>query len=119
MSPNLDDLYVVLRDWAIHGQAKTYTELSHAYKARTGDWFEPHGSWDEPLGELNQRLHGVLQAPALSAVVVKANTREPGGLFWNCAPNVPPRPARKIDRVAEYARILRDVLAYSWPNGLP
>ena len=43
-TPNLDDLYVVLRSYAVAkpGQPCTYTELSHPYKARTGDWFEPH-----------------------------------------------------------------------------
>jgi hypothetical protein len=73
MSPSLDEIYFVLRGWARSGLPATYTELSAAYKARTGTWFEPHQSWEEPLGELNRRLHAV-GAPALSALVVLAAT---------------------------------------------
>jgi hypothetical protein len=119
MDPNLDDLYLVLRGWAQKTPADTtYTALSHAYQARTGDWFEPHGSWDGPLGELNDRLHAI-GAPALSVLVVLKATGEPGGNFWGCAPNVPPRPKKDIDRVAEFARICKEVLAYPWPAQLP
>ena len=118
MIPNIDDLYAVLRQWALEGAPKSYTDLSHAYRARTGDWFEPHGSWDKPLGELNNRLDAV-GAPALSALVILQEANEPGGKFWGCAPNVPRRPANDIDRLTEWSRIVREVRAYSWPEVLP
>jgi hypothetical protein len=47
------------------------------------------------------------------------DTGQPGGGFWGCAPNVPPRPAREPDRDAEWIRIVKDVLAYNWPPTLP
>ncbi len=118
-TPNLDDLYVVLRAWALAKQRRTYTELSHQYQARTGHWFEPHGSWDRPLGALNQRLHSAIGAPALSALVVLKDVGEPGAAFWGCAPNVPPRPRSEIDRLAEWSRIVGDVHAYDWPLAPP
>ncbi|HEX7604844.1 MAG TPA: hypothetical protein VF316_24665 [Polyangiaceae bacterium] len=117
---NLDDLYVVLRQWAVAkpGQIHTYAELSQQYQARTGDWFEPHGSWDAPLGALNQRLHAT-GAPALSALVVLGDAKEPGGGFWGSAPSVPPRPKGEIARLAEWTRIVLAVHAYAWPTSLP
>jgi hypothetical protein len=121
MTPNLDDLYIVLRAWAVakHNQTRTYTDLSQDYKARTGDWFEPHGSWDKPLGELNRRLHAA-GAPALSALVIVGATKEPGGGFWGCSPNVPPRPKNEFARLTEWQRIVADVLAHNnWPAALP
>jgi len=118
--PNLDELYVLLRTWAVAKQVHTYTELSSRYQARTNDWFEPHGSWDAPLGELNQRLHARIGAPALSALVVlKKDPQEPGGGFWGCAPNVPARPASDMARLTERARIVNAVHAYNWPATLP
>ena len=77
-----------------------YLALSHAYQERTGDWFEPHGSWDKPLGKLNNRL-AVARAPALSALVILKEENEPGGKFWGCAPNVPNRPSNEMDRITE------------------
>ncbi len=121
-TPNIDDLYVVLRAWAVAkpGQINPYTELSRQYQARTSDWFEPHGSWDAPLGELNQHVYTAAGAPALSALVVlKKNPPEPGGGFWGCAPNVPARPKTDIERLAEWSRIVAEVHAYDWPPALP
>jgi hypothetical protein len=117
--PNMDDLYAVLRSWAVAKQIHTYTELSLAYQARTNDWFEPHLSWDVPLGELNQHLYDAIEAPAISALVVLKAAQEPGGNFWGCAPNVPARPATDVARLAEWARIVKDVHAYRWPSALP
>jgi hypothetical protein len=59
MTTNLNDFYAVLRHWALNNEPQLYTDLSNAYHARTGDWFEPHGSWDKPLGALNNRLVAV------------------------------------------------------------
>src|SRR4029077_16961063 len=112
MTPDLDALYAVLRQWAVAGRPpQTYAELSRAYHAQTGHWFEPHGSWDLPLGELNNRL-AAIGAPALSALVILKDTKEPGRGFWNCAPNVPQRPQNDIVRVSEWGRIVKAVFDY-------
>lgn len=118
MTPNLDDLYVILRNWATGKGPQTYTDLSRAYQARTGDWFEPHGSWDKPLGELNNRLARI-GARALSALVILLGANEPGGGFWGCAPNVPGRPSNEMDRLKEWNRIVSEVRSYPWPDILP
>jgi hypothetical protein len=118
MKPNLDELYVMLCQWAAAGRPQTYQQLSHDYHARTGDWIEYHGGWGAPLGELNNRL-AEIGAPAISALVILQGQNEPGGRFWGCAPNVPPRPKRDVERLAEWNRILTEVLSYSWPNALP
>ena len=113
-----DELYAVLRDWAVARKPQTYGQLSRAYQARTGDWFEPYRSWDAPLGRLNNLLAAV-GAPALSALVIVEKTNEPGGGFWDCAPNVPKRPQEDSARLSEWNRILKDVFAYQWPPTLP
>ncbi|MBK8942893.1 MAG: hypothetical protein IPM79_36170 [Polyangiaceae bacterium] len=73
---NIDELYVVLRGWAIAKKIHTYLDLSKQYEARTHEWFEPHGSWDVPLGSLNLHLHQH-GAPALSALVVVGRPASP------------------------------------------
>jgi hypothetical protein len=118
MTPDLDDLYVVLRQWALGVGPQTYTDLSHAYHTRTGVWFEPHRSWDQPLGILNNRL-AALGAPALSALVILKGENEPGAKFWGCAPNVPSRPKNDLARLTEWNRIVTAVRTYPWPEVLP
>ncbi len=118
MKPDVGHLYAVLCQWAAEKKPQTYTQLSHDYHALTGTWFEPHGSWDAPLGELNNQL-AALGAPALSALVIRQETKEPGDGFWGCASNVPSRPKKEIDRLAEWSRIVNDVIAFSWPVTLP
>jgi len=120
MKPDVAHVYAVLRHWATAGRAKpqSYTQLSHDYHALTGEWFEPHGSWDTPLGELNKILASV-GAPALSALVVLQETKEPGDGFWGCAPNVPYRPKKDIDRLTEWSRIVTAIGNYNWPASLP
>jgi hypothetical protein len=118
MTPDLDDLYIILRQWAIGSGPQTYTNLSHAYHARTGDWFEPHGSWDQPLGTLNNRL-ATVGAPALSALVILKEENEPGAKFWGCSPNVPARPQNDLARLTEWNRIVTAVRTYPWPEVLP
>ena len=117
-TPDIDEIYQVLRQWAILGAPKTYKDLSLEYYKRTGAWFEPHGSWDVPLGTLNKRLAAV-DAPALSALVILQEKNEPGGKFWGCAPNVPPRPRSEVARWTEWDRIVKTVCAYDWPQKLP
>lgn len=118
MEPNLENLYTILRQWAQAGEPQSYGDLSRAYQAQTGDWFEPHGTWDALLGELNRRLAGV-RAPALSALVILQGANEPGAGFWGCAPNVPNRPANDVDRVAVWTDIVTAVCNYPWPEAFP
>lgn len=114
----LEHVYAVLRQWATTKQPQSYRRLSHDYHALTGAWFEPHGSWDTPLGELNKHLASV-GAPALSALVILQGNNEPGAGFWGCAPNVPHRPREGIQRVTEWNRIVQEVIAHNWSATLP
>lgn len=100
------------------GKPQTHSQLSHDYHSLTGVWFEPHGSWDAPLGELNNRLVSI-NAPALSALVILQATKEPGAGFWGCASNVPSRPRNDIDRLDKWSRIVKEVITYRWPLVLP
>lgn len=120
MKPDVGHVYAVLRKWVVTGNARPqpYSQLSHDYHALTGEWFEPHGSWDAPLGELNNLLASV-GAPAISALVILNDTKEPGGGFWGCAPNVPPRPKKEIDRLTVWSRIVGDIGKFNWPASLP
>lgn len=118
MKPDIDHVYAVLRQWAAAGKPQPYTQLSHDYHARTANWFEPHGSWDVPLGELNSHLAAV-GAPALSALVILQGKNEPGAGFWGCAPNVPHRPRNDIQRLTEWSRIVQVVIGFNWPPVLP
>jgi hypothetical protein len=117
--PDLDEVYAILRLWAVAEKYRTYGELSQEYRARTGQWFDPHGSWDAPLGALNTHIHASFGGPALSALVVLKIEKEPGGGFWGCAPNVPSRPKTPDDRFDEWSRIVKEVFAYEWPATLP
>jgi len=103
----------ILVEWAKTKTPKTYSDLSDAYMKKTGEWYEPHGSWDVPLGQLNNSL-AANGAPAISALVVLKRQNEPGGNFWGCAPNVPERPKNEMDRLVKWKEILDDVFAYDW-----
>ena len=103
----------ILVEWAKAKTPKTYSELSQAYMTKTGEWHEPHGSWDGPLGQLNNSL-AENGAPAISALVVLKGKNEPGGNFWGCAPNVPERPIDEMNRLAKWNEILDTVFAYKW-----
>jgi hypothetical protein len=125
--PAIPTLYAILRSVAL-GQLPSaalgkgliaYSELSQRYQDVTDHWFEPHGSWDDPLGELNAVLedHGY---PALSAVVVLKDRDRlgPGEGFWKC-PGVGPRPSNPEARFLRWNEILKNVYATAWPEGLP
>ena len=87
----------------------THGELSQAYLDRTDEWYEPHGSWDVPLGGLNVTLHAVRCPPLSAVVILDKDDREPGGGFWGSAPSIPARPTNDIYRITEYGRILGQV----------
>lgn len=118
MDIDLEDLYAILAAVARNQGQITYGQLSQRYYDRTQDWHEPHGSWDEPLGELNRILHAV-RWPPLSAVVVLQDVGEPGGRFWESSPNIPARPADDVARIARYGQILRQVHEADWPAAIP
>jgi len=118
MKPDLDHVYAVLRQCALAQRPQPYSQLSHDYHARTGVWFEPHGSWDTPLGELNNHLAAV-GAPVLSALVILQGKNEPGSGFWGCAPNVPHWIRDDLQRLTEWNRIVQKVCSYNWPAALP
>ena len=119
-TPDINVVYEILRSWATARkvQVKPYGDLSREYQQSTGVWLEPHGTWDAPLGAINQRL-AKQGLPAISALVVLKEKGEPGGAFWWCAPNVPPRPKGDVERVAEWSRFVKEVGAAKWPNALP
>ena len=117
---DLNHLYAVLAAVARREGQFTYGELSQAYMDRTDEWYEPHGSWDEPLGRLNVTLHAVRWLSTSLRVVIRDDeTREPGGGSWESSANVPARPTNEINRIAEYSRLLRDVYRAPWPEALP
>jgi hypothetical protein len=115
---NTDDLYAVLVQWAKKGTPKTYSQLSIDYCKHTGVLLAPHGTWDAPLGELNNRLH-LAGAPALSALVIVKETNEPGAGFWGCSPNVPMRMHDDKKRITAWIHILQKVTSFNWPPLCP
>jgi hypothetical protein len=119
MDIDLDNVYAVLVDVAHNHDQLTYGELSRKYYERTGDWHEPHGSWDLPLGELNRLLHSVRWPPISAVVVLNDDNREPGGKFWESSPNIPRRPTDEIARITLYGQILGQVHNVPWPSSIP
>jgi len=117
MDPDIQHIYAVLRHWAEASRPNTYGQLSRDYHLRTGVYFEPHGSWDEPLGKLNMILSSI-GAPAISALVVLKRTKMPGAAFWGCASNVPTRPRSDMERLTEWNRIVEAVKIFTWPQEL-
>jgi hypothetical protein len=115
---DLDELYVILRDVARRKSRITYSELSVLYEQQTGEWHEFHGTWDAPLGQLNNILYEAGLEP-LSAVVVLKNGGEPGSGFWGSSPGVPAEPRKAEDRLLKWAMILKRVHAEDWPDELP
>lgn len=114
----LRHLYAVLARVANNKGQLTYGDLSRRYFERTQEAHEPHGTWDEPLGELN-RIVDEVGWPAISAVVVLEDTKEPGGKFWGSSPNVPTRPRDEVERIALYGHLLGQVHAAPWPESIP
>src|ERR1041385_2430325 len=93
-------LYTLLRSVAEAKGILSYEDLSRLYHEAGGEWFEPHETWEGPLGRINgyTRAAGL---PPLSALVTyqprqEGNFEPPGGSFWD-SPGVPPKPRRTGD----------------------
>ncbi|HCE2452972.1 TPA: hypothetical protein NGU14_004644 [Vibrio parahaemolyticus] len=111
-------VYEILVSWAANNKPQSYTDLSHEYHSKTGIWFNAHGSWDQPQGTLNNMLASA-NAPAITALVVRQDSNEPGNSFWGCASNVPTKPKGDLARISEWTRIVGDVCTYPWPSSIP
>jgi hypothetical protein len=118
MKVSVEIIYEILIKWSQSKTTKTYTELSSEYHAITNEWFEPHGSWDDPLGKLANVL-SVASAPPLTSLVILKGQNEPGGDFWGCAPNVPSRPKKTLTRMNEWMRMVNECYSYNWPISMP
>src|SRR4051794_16738948 len=112
--PDEQITYQLLRAIARDGTTRTYGDLSQLYRDRTGVWFEPHGSWDPVLDNINTRREAA-DPPPLSAVVVNQDTQEPGGGFWGCCARTRNPPRRAEERRLEHIVILNEVYAANWP----
>ena len=118
MHPDIKIIYKILVDWAINTEPQTYKKLSVEYDRVTGQWYEPHGSCDKSLGEINIRL-AAIGAPAITSLVILKDKNEPGGNFWGCADNVPPKPKNEEERISKWLEIVNKVRKYTWPESLP
>lgn len=104
-------LYVILAGWAGAQHIGSYIELSTEYEKTTGDWIDHHLGWARPLGVLNNTIYDAWGAPAITRVVCRQGTDDPGPGFYDCAPNA----ASGMN----LNKIKRDVFAYTWPPKLP
>ena len=66
---DLHILYNILLRTARNRTTMTYEDVSNEYERQVGDWLHYHGTWDQPLGQINTILYGQQPSlPALSAV---------------------------------------------------
>lgn len=124
--PDIQILYRILVSTARRHNTMFYEDVSTAYERETGIWYHFHGTWDEPLGEINTILSQQQpRLPALSAVVVKKpgpgvmEQPLPGGRFWGCCVTVPERPRSRDRQIEVWSGILNEVYAIVWPDELP
>lgn len=120
--PDLDALYRILVRTARNRTTMSYEDLANAYEEETGVWLHYHGTWDEPLGELNRRLYANRLPPLSAVVTYKQDTGEeliPGDGFWGCSPNIPERPRSSDERMLIWSRILNEIYETNWPAELP
>jgi hypothetical protein len=118
LNPDIQNIYNILVDWAENAGPQPYKKLSEDYQNLTGQWYEPHGSWDKSLGEINTRLSAI-GAPAITSLVILKGKNEPGGNFWGCADNVPQKPMNDSERISTWLEIVKEVKGYDWPTTLP
>jgi hypothetical protein len=121
----LKDVYDILIWTARVKETISYTRLSEEYRSKKHTYYPPRGTWDVPLGEINNILYAYSnEFPALSAVVVHKPSYPgeetlPGDGFWGCCPNVPPKPPTLDEQKDVHRRILRMVWDTKWPDRLP
>jgi hypothetical protein len=117
-SPDLQTTYRILRQWAQRKLQRTYLDLSLAYSQTATTYFEPTDVWDETLGQIDRRLEKN-KLPPISGIVISPYSNQPEYGFWgNCqrtAVDLKNAEARR----AEYAVILKEIFAASWPPTLP
>ena len=116
--PDIQITYRILRQWAQRKLQRTYLDLSLAYSEKGTTYFEPNDTWDETLGEIDRRLEkGKL--PPLSGIVISPYTNQPEYGFWGNCQRTAVHLANVEARRQEYAVILREIFAASWPATLP
>lgn len=115
--PDNQAVYEVLVSWAKAGEAGTYERLSYDYERVKGVRFHWFGTWDDPLGAINN-IVARWKAPPISALVVLKGSNEPGRGFWACADNVPKRPRSTMKRIEVTIELQHAVHAYDWPATL-
>jgi hypothetical protein len=115
-------LYGILRGVAKRQQIISYEDLSRLYQEATGDWHEPHGTWDSPLAEVNGHTKAASLPPISALVTYKpqegSNLEPPGSGFWG-SPGVPPRPGRADNRLLVWMGFVNLVHRAEWPERLP
>jgi uncharacterized protein (DUF433 family) len=123
MAIDVNELYVILREVARRGGIVSYEDLSRLYHKSTGEWHEPHGTWDVPLGRLNRQTNADGLPPISAVVTYKRQSEDedwspPGAGFWQSSPAVPPRPPTAEERLRVWYEFLRRVHAVPWPETL-
>lgn len=117
MEIDIHETYNILVEWARGEGPKYYTNLSDDYRTRTGQWPDPRGSWNNPLGEISKRVAS-MNAPPLTVLVFINGTNEPGGLFWESASNIPARPSNNEKRHDKVWEMVKEVKLFNWPDDL-
>jgi hypothetical protein len=115
-------LYAILRGVAARKGIVSYEELSRLYHEAAGEWHGPHGTWEEPLAQVNGHARAA-GLPPISALVTdkpdeKSGFGPPGGGFWD-SPGVPPRPRKGDDRLLVWMGFVNLAHRASWPQTLP
>jgi hypothetical protein len=114
-------LYGVLRKVAMSKGVISYEDLSRLYHEATGNWHEPHGTWDVPLAEINGHARAA-NLPPLSGLVASKSPQEgnfgpPTAGFWE-SPGVPAMPRKAADRLLVWMGFVNLVHRATWPETL-
>lgn len=122
MTISLRDLYAILREACIRKEIIYYSVVSTRYHRRTDEYHEPHGTWDQHLGELNRLAFAEVEVAISPIVTYKPNDNQspgpPGHGMWG-TPGVPPCPSGKAAQEAEWHRLVNLAHLQTWPETLP
>jgi hypothetical protein len=115
-------LYALLRRVAGSKGIVSYEDLSRLFYEATGEWHDPHGTWDGPLAGVNGHARAA-GLPPISALVTDqpdaaSGFGPPGGGFWG-SPGVPPRPRKADDRLLVWMGFVNLAHRAAWPETLP